>query len=80
MVNDIFPTKPNDSKMTDREWENYCINVWCCNSLNAVAGFYSHMARNGDHIAERTANLLIRAQEVIRFLYDDAKRDVDETE
>lgn len=61
MIDIIFPAK-KDQSMSDEAWIDYCIAVWCCNSLNAEAGNY----RNKDpYIAE----LLLRAQAVIMYLY-----------
>lgn len=62
MIEGIFPDK-EDQSMSDEDWIDYCITVWCCNSLNAEAGNY----RKKDHYI---ADLLLRAQAVIMYLRD----------
>ena len=61
MIPDFFPRKENQD-MSDEEWIDYCIDVWCCNSLNAQSGALRH---RGDL---RTAHLLERAQMIIMYL------------
>lgn len=69
MVDDIFPKKPyEDSEFSDREWETYCINVWCCNSLNAQEGRCRRLGLYD------VAKYLRRAQEVIGFLLRETGR------
>ncbi len=60
MIPDFFPRKENQD-VSDEEWIDYCIDVWCCNSLNARAGALGHKY-------PYTANLLLRAQFVIDYL------------
>lgn len=60
MISDGFPRKENEN-MSDEEWIEYCISVWCCNSLNAWAGALRYKD-------PYTANLLLRAQFVIDYL------------
>ena len=69
MVPDGFPRKedfPGRENVSDEEWIEYCISVWCCNSLNARAG----ALRYEDPY---TANLLLRAQFVIDYLRQRSK-------
>lgn len=67
MVNPIFPEKTDES-MSDRDWETYCIQVWCCNSLNAKYGVALHEKRDSD------ARMFERAQTVINFLLKETGR------
>ena len=62
MIEAIFPDK-EDQSMSDEDWIDYCITVWCCNSLNAEAG--NHRKKD-----PYIADLLLRAQEVIMYLRD----------
>ena len=65
MIEVIFPAK-KDQSMSDEAWIDYCITVWCCNSLNAEAGNYR---KKDPYIAE----LLLRAQAVIMYLHGKEK-------
>ena len=67
MVNPIFPPKEN-SEMSDREWETYCIQVPCCNSLNERGGSYRREGKMFDAI------LMERAQTYINFLLEETGR------
>lgn len=71
MIDGIFPDNES-SDMTDEEWIDYCIGVWCCNSLNARAG----ALRYKDPF---TSELLHRAQQVITYLRENDKRVINET-
>ena len=62
MIEAIFPAKKNQN-MSDEAWIDYCVTVWCCNTLNAEAGNYR---KKDPYIAE----LLLRAQAVIMYLRD----------
>lgn len=62
MIEAMFPAKKNRN-MSDEAWIDYCITVWCCNSLNAEAGNYR---KKDPYIAD----LLLRAQAVIMYLRD----------
>lgn len=71
MIDGIFPDNETVF-MTDEAWVNYCIDVWCCNSLNARAG----AIRYKDPYA---AALLYRAQSVITYLREREKKCVAST-
>lgn len=65
MIDNVFPNKQN-SDMTDEEWIKYCVDVWCCNSLNARAGALKYAD-------PQTSALLYRAQAVITYLENKIK-------
>lgn len=83
MVNSIFPPKEN-SEMSDRDWETYCCQVWCNNSLNAVEGCLRKLPRTqelggccvitNEAMIVNTADQLRKAQMVINFLLEDSGR------
>lgn len=66
MIDDIFPDNET-AFMTNEAWIDYCILVWCCNSLNARA----EALRYKDPY---TAALLFRAQQVIMYLREKGKK------
>ena len=68
----IFPEK-EDPKMTDDEWIRYCIDVWCCNSLNERVGVNRSLANSGSRFVANkclafNAIMFERAQSVINYL------------
>lgn len=84
MVDPIFP--PNEIPyMSDKDWETYCCQVWCNNSLNAVEGCLRHHGQraptSGDKfvvvhasLINSAADQLRKAQAVINFLLRDSGR------
>lgn len=78
-VNDIFPPKPENSHLNDRDWETDQIMVWCVNSLNSWEGYLQHMLgdpRRDLSFENKLAlqEYLHRAQSVIWFLLDETGR------
>jgi hypothetical protein len=79
MVSDIFPKKPEHSKLSDRDWETDCMMVWCNNSLNAWEGYLQHILgdpRKDLSFENKLAlqEYLHRAQSVIWFLLGETGR------
>ena len=78
MVHDIFPKKPDNCRMSDRDWETDRMMVWCCNSLKSWEGYLQTML--GNHQELDFVNKLAlqehlhRAQNVIWFLLDETGR------
>lgn len=66
MIDGIFPDNES-SNMSDEEWVDYCVLVWCCNSLNSRAGAIRYKD-------PYTAALLYRAQSVITYLREREKK------
>lgn len=63
-----FPNKPDECELNDRLWETYCIEVWCCNSLNERECTAKHDGREFD------STMFRRAQDVIWFLLEETGR------
>jgi hypothetical protein len=79
MVSDIFPKKPENSRLSDRDWETDCMMVWCNNSLNAWEGYLQHILgdpRKDLSFENKLAlqEYLHRAQSVIWFLLGETGR------
>lgn len=79
MVDGIFPKKPENSRLSDRDWETDCMMVWCVNSLNSWEGYLQHMLgdpRKDLSFENKLAlqEYLHRAQSVIWFLLDETGR------
>ena len=84
MVDSIFPPKDESFDFTDREWETYCCQVWCNNSLNATEGYLRHLGNrvlsNEQYVpvkkgvAINIADQLRKAQMVINYLLKDSGR------
>lgn len=81
MVDSIFPPKDESFDFTDREWETYCCQVWCNNSLNATEGYLRHLAHSiepyvpvKNSVAINIADQLRKAQMVINYLLKDSGR------
>lgn len=81
LVDSIFPPKDESFDFTDREWETYCCQVWCNNSLNAAEGYLRNRALSNEQyvlvkkgVAINIADQLRKAQVVINYLLKDSGR------
>lgn len=69
MADGIFPKKDNEF-MSDAEWEKYCCDVWCCNSLNAYEGLLRHSLTNAETLFNGLSYVTIREDTIEGLLME----------